>query len=422
MRFPRCSGVLGPAAIAAGLTLAPVIAAAAVLTAPPGQALQLTVDAAPTGSEVRVPAGHYPGSVTLRRPVSLIGEAGSVIDGEETGNVITIDAPDVVVVGLTIRNSGISLAHENSGVFVTKSGDRARIEENRFEHNLIGIDLKGPDHALVRRNTIIGRDDLRMNERGDGIHMWNSPGSIIEENSVLGGRDGIFVTTSRDNRFLNNRFRGLRFAIHYMYTNDSQVTGNISRGNHIGYALMYSDNLLIRGNVSEGDRDHGIMLNYTNHSRIVGNIVRPAPEKCVFIYNANFNHILDNRFEGCGIGIHFTAGSEDNEIAGNAFIDSRNQVKYVGTRLVDWTSKGPGKARGNYWSDAVVYDLDGDGIADQPYRPNGLTDQLIWRYPLARLLLNSPALHVLRWAQSRFPTLHPGGVIDRAPLMAPPGS
>ena len=99
-----------------------------------------------------------------------------------------------------------------------------------------------------------------------------------------------------------------------------------------------------------------------------------GPEKCVFIYNTNQNRFRDNWFEGCEIGIHFTAGSEGNEIAGNAFIGNRNQVKYVGTRYLDWSRSG----RGNYWSDNPAFDLNGDGIADtrlpaeRPHRPGAL--------------------------------------------------
>jgi nitrous oxidase accessory protein len=32
-----------------------------------------------------------------------------------------------------------------------------------------------------------------------------------------------------------------------------------------------------------------------------------------------------NWFERCGIGVHFTAGSEGNEITGNAFVGNRNR-------------------------------------------------------------------------------------------------
>jgi len=128
------------------------------------------------------------------------------------------------------------------------------------------------------------------------------------------------------------------------------------------------------------------------------------------------NRIERNWFEGCAIGVHFTAGSERNSIAGNAFVRNRTQVMYVGTRALDWSVNG----RGNYWSDDPAFDLNGDGIADTAYRPNDIIDKVEWSYPTAKLLMNSPAVQVIRWAQSQFPALHPGGVIDSAPLMKPP--
>jgi nitrous oxidase accessory protein len=143
---------------------------------------------------------------------------------------------------------------------------------------------------------------------------------------------------------------------------------------------------------------------------------RNGPEKCVFIYNANKNVFRDNWFEGCEIGIHFTAGSEGNEIEGNAFVNNRNQVKYVGTRYLDWSKGG----RGNYWSDNPAFDLDADGIADTAYRPNDLVDKVLWTAPQAKVLINSPAMQVIRWAQAQFPALLPGGVVDSHPLMSPP--
>lgn len=143
---------------------------------------------------------------------------------------------------------------------------------------------------------------------------------------------------------------------------------------------------------------------------------RIGPEKCLFVYTANRNTIAGNRFEGCGIGIHFTAGAEGNAVSGNALIGNQTQVKYVGTRTLDWSADG----RGNYWSDNAAFDLDGDGIADAAYRPNDIIDRVMWTAPQARLLVTSPAVQVIRWAQSRFPATLPGGVLDSAPLMAPP--
>jgi nitrous oxidase accessory protein len=148
----------------------------------------------------------------------------------------------------------------------------------------------------------------------------------------------------------------------------------------------------------------------------LGRGARNGPEKCVFIYNANKNIFRDNWFEGCEIGIHFTAGSEGNEIGGNAFVNNRNQVKYVGSRYLDWSEGG----RGNYWSDNPAFDLDADGIADIAYRPNDLVDKVLWTAPQAKVLINSPAMQVIRWAQTQFPALLPGGVVDSRPLMSPP--
>lgn len=70
----------------------------------------------------------------------------------------------------------------------------------------------------------------------------------------------------------------------------------------------------------------------------------------------------------------------------NAFIANREQVKYVGTRNMEWSHEG----RGNFWSDHPAFDLNGDGIADSFYRPNDLMDQILWSQPAASLLIGSP--------------------------------
>ncbi|MDO5091277.1 MAG: nitrous oxide reductase family maturation protein NosD, partial [Cardiobacteriaceae bacterium] len=64
--------------------------------------------------------------------------------------------------------------------------------------------------------------------------------------------------------------------------------------------------------------------------------------------------------------------------------------------------------------------LNGDGIADTPYKPNNMMDQILWRAPSAKLLLASPAAQVLKYTQQQFPGLMPGGVSDPHPLMQPP--
>lgn len=412
----------------------------------PGEDVQAAIAAEPPGGSVELLPGRHRGPVVLDRAVALVGRDDAVLEGPGRGSVVTVTAEGATVRGLTLRGSGSDLPAMDSAVLLRQSAAKARVEGNRMEGNLFGVYVHGAEGAVVRGNVITGRAGGRLAEHGDGVALWNAPGARVEGNDIRLGRDGIFVRVSRHNVFADNRFRDLRFGVHYMYTNDSEVSGNASLGNHVGYAIMYSHRLSVRGNLSDGDRDHGLMLNYANASEIADNHVigradgfragaedapdrehrlpgmagadagGPAPGKCVFIYNANRNRFTGNRFEGCGIGVHFTAGSESNTIMDNAFIGNRTQVKYVGTRHLDWASGG----RGNYWSDNPGFDLDRDGFADAAYRPNDIVDRVLWTAPRAKLLLNSPAVQVLRWAQSQFPAILPGGVVDSRPLIVPP--
>lgn len=400
---------------AAGLWLAAAAALAETVAVSPGGLAAALADAE-AGDALHLAPGRYTGNFAIKTPLALTGPREAVLDGGGTGRVLTLDAPGARVEGITVTGSGRSLAEEDAGIFLTERARGAIVENARLRGNLIGIYLKGAADAVIRNNRIEGLRLARMNERGNGVHVWNAPGAEVTGNDIRGGRDGIFVTTSRDNLFAENRFKDLRFAIHYMYTQDSTVRGNVSIGNHAGYALMYSRRLDVRGNLSRGDRDHGLMLNYVLSSEITGNAVIDGGNKCLFFYNANMNRVAGNRFEGCAIGVHFTAGSEQNAIGRNAFIANRRQVKYVGTRHLNWAEDGIG----NYWSDHPNFDLDGDGIGDRPYRPNDLLDRIVWAHPEAKLLLASPAVTLLRRLQSRLPALRPGGIVDPAPLMHPP--
>ena len=396
------------------LMLAPLAQAKEVHVQAGADALATAIAGAKPGDVLLLEPGQYAGPVVVDRPLVIDGQGAAVVDGGGVGTVLTITADDVTLRGLVVQNSGGINQAIDSGVKAIKGADRALIENNTLFNNMHGIDFHGSADSIARSNSIEGGQNHRMNERGNGFYVWNAPGVVIENNTVRYGRDGIFSNTSKRDTYRNNLFRDLRFAVHYMYTNDSEVSGNISIGNHLGFAIMFSDRAKVLNNRSLGDRSHGVMLNFANKSDFVGNLVRGA-DKCTFIYNANRNLIADNRFEGCDIGIHFTAGSERNAITGNAFIGNRTQVKYVGTRNIEWSLDG----RGNYWSDLPAFDLNGDGYADSPFRPNDLMDSILWSQPSASLLLGSPAVQLIRWSQSNFPATLPGGILDSHPMMAP---
>ncbi|MFV0298022.1 MAG: nitrous oxide reductase family maturation protein NosD [Hyphomicrobiaceae bacterium] len=409
IQFHMCGVLLA----LAGASFQPARAAAVEVAA--GANLQAAVAHAQPGEVLELQPGVYDGPVLIDRPLVLKGQAGVVIEGHRRGRTIHVTSPNVTIESVTVRNSGRSLQHMDAAIFLAKTATGAVVRNNTLRGNLVGVYVHGSADAIVENNDIAGWVAPNLNDSGNGVYVWNAPGAKVLHNTITGGRDGIFANVSRNNVFKGNHMQGVRFAVHYMYTNNSEVSDNISIGNHAGYAIMFSDRLVVRRNISKGDRDHGLLFNYANSSEIEGNVVRGG-DKCVFIYNANKNRFSHNWFEDCRIGVQFTAGSERNVMTENAFVRNQTQVMYVGTRNLEWSLNG----RGNYWSDNPAFDLRGRGIADTPYRPNDLVDHILWRYPSAKLLVNSPALQVLRWAQSAFPNLHPGGVVDSFPLMQPP--
>lgn len=408
---------LRPLLLALILTVLALPAAAGRIGVPadPGALIAAIVEADPGDTLILAP-GRHDGPVILDQSLTLQGEPGAVVDGGGEGSVITVLADDVTIRGLEIVGSGDNHPDIDSGIKIGRGVFRTLVEENLLIGNHVGIHLFGSRESVVRGNTIIGRQLSRMNDRGNGIYVWNAPGGIVEFNDIRYGRDGIFVNASRQNTFRGNLMRDLRFAVHFMYSPDSEVIGNTSIGNTLGFAIMFSDRVSIIDNFSLADRTHGVMLNFANSGVVRGNYVRGGThEKCTFIYNSHRNIIHANRFEGCEIGIHFTAGSERNAIFDNAFVANQTQVKYVGTRDVEWSHEG----RGNYWSDHVAFDLNGDGVADSRFRPNDLIDHILWSQPSARLLIGSPAVQLVRHAQADFPATLPGGVLDSSPRMRP---
>lgn len=386
--------------------------------APGIDTVQQAIAHAVPGSVLRLLPGTYSGPVVIDKSLVLEGTAASIVENNHKGSVITLTAPDVTVRGVTVRGSGIEEPDLDSGIYVAKTAARAHIENTVVVGNLFGITIQGAPAVVVRNNAIANRNDLWINYQGNGIQIWNSTGSLFEGNRVEGGRDGLFINTAHGNIIRNNHFANLRFAVHYMYANNSEISGNTSVNNHVGFALMYSNNLKVLHNVSLRDRDHGLMLNSSNKSEVAWNQIRETTDKCAFFYVAIRNTIHDNLFQGCDIGIHYNGASEQNYIWNNAFVNNRTQVKYQGTAWFEWSKNG----RGNFWSDNAAFDLDGDGIADVAYRPNNVVDRMVWRYPSAKLLLSSPVMEIIRYAQSQFPAFYPGGVVDSWPLMAPAGS
>jgi nitrous oxidase accessory protein len=374
----------------------------------------------------RLPAGDYLGSFRVDQAMHIRCEPGAVIRAQGEGNVLTIGAPGVSIEGCTLRDWGHDLTALNSAVFIEPLARGTLIKNNRMQGPGSGIWVDGTADVSLIGNHIQGDPSIRSQDRGNGIHLYAVQGARVIGNRVRETRDGIYIDTSNGNLLEGNTLEDLRYGVHYMYSNDNQVIANTTRRTRTGYALMQSRKLTVIGNRSEDDQNYGILMNYITYSTLQDNWVSDVRSsdatvsggegKALFIYNSLFNSIEHNHFANSAIGIHLTAGSEDNRIAGNAFVGNQQQVKYVAVRTQEWSQDG----RGNYWSDYLGWDRNDDGLGDIAYEPNDNVDRLLWLYPQVRLLMNSPAIEVLRWVQRAFPVMKSPGVQDSHPLMQLP--
>ncbi|MFP3872858.1 MAG: nitrous oxide reductase family maturation protein NosD [Thiohalophilus sp.] len=389
------------------------------------------VDNADDGDTILLEAGEYRANLLVDKPLTLRGLSGAIIDGGDQGDVLRIRSEDVTIRNLRLRNSGANLTDMNAVIFIEDTAYRITIEDNKIESTAFGIWLQDTEEALIRNNRIQGDPSIRSQDRGNGIHLFNTRQTRVIGNTVRDARDGIYIDTSNHNVLRYNRLHHLRYGIHYMYSYHNEIIGNRTSHTRTGYALMQSKYLTVTGNRSENDKNYGILMNYILYSTVSNNYVSeishgssvgkdnraiPGGEgKALFVYNSQHNEIHHNTFANSGIGIHLTAGSEANPIHNNNFLQNRTQVKYVATNTQEWSEDGTG----NYWTDYLGWDLDADGIGDRPYQPNDGVDQVLWKYPAAKILLNSPAIQTLRWVQEQFPVLRPPGVKDSHPRMNP---
>lgn len=378
------------------------------------KSIQEAIKKAAKGDRIEVSEGIYSGNLIIDKAVTLVGKGMPVVDGGGKGNVIHIKSPSVVIEGLRVQNSGDDLTTKDSGIYVEDKAENAVIRNNIIEKSAFGIWVNGAKGVKVVKNHVIGKRELMSQKRGNGIHLWNVREGLVEDNEVEGARDGIFVDWTEMTVFRRNRIYDLRYGFHYMFSHRNRLEGNITYDNRAGLALMYSNFLEITSNYSYDNQDHGIMLQTVRNCKVHDNVISNV-EKGFFIYDSQYNDIRRNILADGDIGVHVWAGSVDNRFSENSFISNRSQIKYVGARDQEWSDE----KRGNYWSDYLGWDIDGDGMGDVPHVANTLMERLIWTYPVVKLLFNSPAVQTLRMVESQFPVLRAPGVIDSFPLMKP---
>lgn len=376
---------------------------------------------AQNGDVVEVRGGVYTAPLTIDKSVSLIGIDQPVIDGQGSGSLVLINAPDLVFQGFTLRNSGQNLEREDTGVVVQAA--RVTVAENTLENVLFGIYFANAAEG-VARNNVVHCVPLELGIRGDGLRVWYSNNVTLRGNQVDDCRDMLFWY-SNGLTIENNIIRSSRYGLHFMYNNDALVVGNTLESSSVGSYIMYTNGLAFQRNLivnNRGASGYGIALKDTDHAIVTDNLI-VGNQTGIYIDNSPTVPDHENIFTGNviasnDIGVTALPAVSHNRFSDNAFVENTEQASTAGRGNLlgnRWSEDG----QGNYWSDYAGYDADDDGVGDMPYRSEKLFESLTDAYPVLRLFARSPATQALDFAGAAFPSLRPNPkLIDDAPMMA----
>ena len=398
----------------AALLALPVLKAEAVTTwtVQPGHSIQAAIEQAAAGDTIEVQRGLYVENLRIEKPLTLRGLDRPTISGGDKGDTIRVVAPDVVIDGLIVSDSGGSLREQNAGIYIQPGAHRVIVKNSFLSYNLFGLWIEKANDVQILNNNITGKRDFDSAQRGNGVQLYNTEGARIYDNEISFVRDGLYIDVSHQAEFKRNKMHHSRYGTHYMNSYYNLWEDNDVWSNRGGLALMEVRNQVIRNNRAWNNQDHGIMLRTLQDAVVEDNIVM-YNERGLFVYDVEYTDLKRNVVAYNHIGVHLS-GSARNPVDGNDFIENHEQIKYVGTR--DIKCGGP---QGNYWSNYRGWDRDGDGKGDIPYEANDVVDRLTWRYPTVRLLLASPSVQVLRMIGAQFPILRVPSVVEESPRMLP---
>nr|WP_240378828.1 hypothetical protein [Alcaligenes sp. HPC1271] len=123
-----------------------LMAQAATIEVPADTSLQAVIDAALPGDILMLAPGTYQGNIIVNKPLTLQGPNNrqAVLMGEREGRTVWVQAEDVQIRQITVRNSGLSLPDMDAGIFLDKPAHNALIENNDILDNLVGVYVWGP--------------------------------------------------------------------------------------------------------------------------------------------------------------------------------------------------------------------------------------------------------------------------------------
>jgi nitrous oxidase accessory protein len=398
--------------------------------------LETLLQTVPAGGTLTLAAGTYHGDVVIDRPITLEGFGLARIVGTGTGTVITVTAPGTVIRGVDVEGSGVGPAGTPSGIRI--EANDVRVEGVTIRDSYVGIAVVGAERIRLVDNVIIGRghaplggdahavdggtDTARSGGRGDGISLWNVDGVLVRGNRIEDSRDGVYISFGSAALIDSNEIRTSRYGVHSMFATDLVLAENLIADNLSAAVLMYGGPALVLRNTVVDNRSpstgFGLLLKDVADAEVVQNVIArnragihldgPAGAENPTRFTANT--VAANAI---GVTLYSSAAAV---FSLNSFATNVVQVLQQGrgsTSEVAWSDRGSG----NYWSTYQGYD-NGRGKGLTPHQEGSSVERLLVRSPVLMPIASSPALRLVRAVEEKWALQRPV-LTDHLPLIHP---
>jgi parallel beta-helix repeat protein len=387
--------------------------------------IQDGVNAVAENGTVFVYNGTYYENILINKTIDLLGENTNttIIDANESGDVIYVSVDHVNISGFTIRTStmkNVPPVDWNDAALDIRSNDTT-ISGNTIIYNNYGIYLQDAFFNTIDGNTIT--------DNNDGIHLFGASNNTITGNTITDNENGVYLQASSDDNMItrntitsnyyngiylvdsshNNIFSGNTIAenlegIRGESSSDNTITENtITNNTYNGISLRSSsdNNDISRNTIEQNNR--GVDLRGSSHNTISENDITNN-ERGVQLGGSGQTNISANNFTSNDYGMYIWSSSNNNLIYHNNFVDNTYQAHDECTNT--WDNGYP--SGGNYWND---FDEPSEGAYDDyrgPQQNQVNYDGIVDKGSMAGGGIN-PYIHIGHGNQDQYPLIFPWG-------------
>ncbi|ELY89230.1 NosL family protein [Natrialba hulunbeirensis JCM 10989] len=397
------------------------------------ETIQEAIDQAPANTTVVVPEGTYEETLDIERPMTLAGEGEVTIRGDGNGTVITATGADVGIQNLAVTGVGnqtqggeelpIDIDEDEwDATFATYyagtdagigayGADNLLVSDVEIETPASGVIGYDSTDAVVRNVSVTGPEDPSAGLAG--ILLFQSS-SVVEDSTVLGGKNGIYLYRSPETVLRSNEVVDNEIGVHLMHTSDTLIDGNELRGHLVaGVDVMTGPerNAIVENDVR--DSDTGFSIGGTE-TYVASNVV--ADNELGLRVETTTSFYEGNVLAGNAVGADVTAMLPTNRVVGNDFVENDEHATTTSGPLRIWSD---GES-GNYWQGGAAIAGDASGThADRSYTPTDAVDERLHRTDGTQTLVRAPALQALAGLEGSVPGMRTGSIVDQTPTCEP---